>query len=114
MLRSFTLFFHLIGTLALFAGFGAEWLEASGAAPPLWSGCSPDSLVRNLPRVARTRFRFRLGTRLNGRPFAHGDRRRSQARRFFAGPRRYGSGCLVCHDCATKPHGVIGGNSRRS
>jgi hypothetical protein len=30
MLRSFTLFFHLIGTLALFAGFGIEWLAASG------------------------------------------------------------------------------------
>jgi len=31
MLRSLTLFFHLIGMLALFAGFGVEWLAASGA-----------------------------------------------------------------------------------
>jgi len=31
MLRSFTLFFHLIGMLALFAGFGVEWLAASVA-----------------------------------------------------------------------------------
>jgi hypothetical protein len=31
MLRSFTLFFHVIGALALFAGFGVEWLAASDA-----------------------------------------------------------------------------------
>jgi hypothetical protein len=34
MLHSFTLFFHLIGMLALFAGFGVEWLAASDAVQP--------------------------------------------------------------------------------
>lgn len=82
MVRSISLFVHLVGTLALFAGFGVEWLAHSDAIQPalrrLSGAGSHDSPLRTLPRVARTQFRVSLGAGLNGRASAHGYRRSSQ------------------------------------